>query len=476
MHSAGERFALPRPSLALSVLLLAAVLGGPGSGVALSSGAERGGAPTVISLRAAESAALEQPVLRISEQDADGFRLEFELPALAAQSLEVAGERYDLLEIPGGAFAGDVGAPMLPTFSRLIEIPARRGVRVEVTRLETTELSGYRPLPRQPEAATEFVVDATCYDGSQLVGGDPVSLGDPALARGLRVVPITFRPVRYDPAQDRLEVAKRIAVEVHFAGIDLRNTPSEAPRRTPPSFDRLYRRLVVNYEGPRDGQAPLPGSYVLVCPDNPTVVDLLQPLVEWRTRKGCEVHLATTAETGTTREQIQSWLQTAYETWENPPEYVTLVGDVSGTIAIPYWTYGYGESDHPYVLWEGGDYLPEAHVGRISVETYDQLELYVHKIVGYESTPYMAETDWYTRACLTGDPSYSGLTCVQIMQWLKTRLLEYGYTEIDTIFSSPFESQMSASLNRGVTAFAYRGYLGMSGFGTGDIYALQNGW
>ncbi|MBD3235689.1 MAG: hypothetical protein GF330_03185, partial [Candidatus Eisenbacteria bacterium] len=46
----------------------------------------------------------------------------------------------------------------------------------------------------------------------------------------------------------------------------------------------------------------------------------------------------------------------------------------------------------------------------------------------------------------------------------------------DTIFSSPFESQMSASLNRGVTAFAYRGYLGMSGFGTGDIYALQNGW
>jgi hypothetical protein len=398
------------------------------------------------------------------------------LPALAAQSIEIGGETYQLLEIAGGAYAGGEGEPMLPTFSRLIQIPDRAGVTFEVTTLATSELSGYRPLPHQPDEGDTFVIDRALYESHQLIGEEPVRIGEPAIARGLRVVPITFSPVRYDPTQDRIEVAERISVEVRFAGVDLRNTPTAQHNRIPPSFDRLYRSLVVNYEGPREDQEVILGSYVLVCPDNATVIDLLQPLVEWRTRKGYEVHLATTAETGASREQIRDWLENAYYTWDNPPEYVTLIGDVSGVIATPYWTYGYGETDHTYVLWEGGDFLPEAHLGRISVESYDQLEICVNKMVGYESTPYMGETDWYTRACLTGDPSYSGLTCVQIMQWLKIRLLEQGYTEVDTIFSSPFVSQMTASLNSGVTAFSYRGYMGMSGFGTGDIYALQNGW
>jgi len=204
---------------------------------------------------------------------------------------------------------------------------------------------------------------------------------------------------------------------------------------------------------------------------------LLEPLVEWRTRKGQPVYVATTSETGTSRTAIQSWLRARYADWENPPEYIALIGDTGGTISIPYWTYGgyNGESDHPYTMLDGTDILPEAHIGRISVDSYNRLELYVHKIVTYESTPFMDETDWYTRACLVGDPSSSGYTCVQIMQWLKTRLLDIGYTEVDTIFSGSWVSQMTQKFNRGDTAVCYRGWLGMSGFDTDDIYDLQNG-
>ena len=199
--------------------------------------------------------------------------------------------------------------------------------------------------------------------------------------------------------------------------------------------------------GPATTSSSPLGAYVIICPNNASVVTALQPLVEWRTRRGFEVHLATTAETGTTKESIKAWLQNAYDTWPNPPEYVALVGDAGGSIALPYWTESYsgygGETDHPYVQLAGDDVLADAHIGRISVESLERLTLYVNKIVGYESTPYMADTAWYKRACLVGDPSHSGYTCIQIMQWLKERLLDYGYTDIDTVFSSPFVSQMT---------------------------------
>ena len=100
----------------------------------------------------------------------------------------------------------------------------------------------------------------------------------------------------------------------------------------------------------------------------------------------------------------------------------------------------------------------------------------VAKIVGYESNPYLSDPDWYRRACLIGDPSSSGISCVQVMQWIKTRLREIGYTQIDTVFCGNFVSQMTTALNRGDSIFGYRGYYQMSGWGNSNTYGLTNGW
>jgi hypothetical protein len=425
--------------------------------------------------------------LRVIDASDDNLLLEFTLPALRVQALDIDGQTYHVLEIAGGAVDGLTGEPMLPTFSRLIQIPDRAGVSFEARVIETTELPGYRPFPMQPEElghpeecapprqSPPFAINHEAYARDGYPESFPVRIGEPAIARDLRVVPITLAPVRYDPARETIEVASRIQVQVTFAGVDLRNAKQRHARVIPRSFDQLYRNLVVNYEGPREDQAVSLGSYVIICPNNSTVISVLQPLVEWRTRKGHDVYLATTAETGSTREQIKAWLENAYNTWENPPEYVVLVGDVGGPIALPCWYY-IAETDHPYVKLDGNDILADAHIGRISVDNMDRLALYVTKIVGYESTPYMEETDWYTRACLVGDPNDSGITCVQVMQWVKLRLLEHGYTEVDTIFAPPWVSQMLTSLNRGNTVFSYRGFWGTSGLSTGHILALTNGW
>ena len=422
--------------------------------------------------------AAAEPTIRIVSAEGQDLILEFTLPGLQAQAVTIDEETYHLLSIEGGGVTGESGQPTLPTFARLIQIPDRSGVSFEITALETIELSGYRPFPAQPDRAGEFVVDRQAYARTGYPETERVRIGAPAIARNLRIVPLLFQPVRYDPARETIEVAQRIEVHLRFAGADLRNALTGAARPISTGFDELYQELVVNYEsqGPRDGESGLLGEYLIICPDQSAVTDALQPLIEWRMRKGHNVKLVTTAATGSTRDEIKAYLEDAYNTWPAPPEIVCLIGDADGPIAIPCWSYGGGSTDFQYTQLDGDDPYSDILIGRISIEDVETLQLYVTKIVGYESTPYMEETDWYTRACLVGDPTSSGYTCIQIMQWVKTHLLRNGYTQVDTVFASPWSSQMVNALNQGDTVFSYRGFYGTSGFNNGHISSLTNGW
>ncbi|MCX6640317.1 MAG: C25 family cysteine peptidase, partial [bacterium] len=70
---------------------------------------------------------------------------------------------------------------------------------------------------------------------------------------------------------------------------------------------------------------------------------------------------------GATTTDIKSFIQTAYNTWEIPPEYVLLFGDTSGDYTLAAWeTY---QIDHPYAQLDGTDILADVAIGRLPAET-----------------------------------------------------------------------------------------------------------
>ncbi|MBD3334062.1 MAG: hypothetical protein GF355_00935, partial [Candidatus Eisenbacteria bacterium] len=421
------------------------------------------------------------PEVTVIESSESGVGLSFEMPELVLETVDADGRRFTLATIPGGSLAGEVGQPALPAFSRLVAIPNRSGVRITVTPEEEEILTGHQILPMQPdEEDAPFALDQTAYS-RQGYGDRPLARhGDPAILRDLRVVPLTFSPVQFDPAEGTVRVVRRMRVEVEFAGVDLRNARQDNDRPMTPSFYNLYRRTVANF--PEMEQSELvPGSYLIICPNNSSVVDLLQPLVEWRERKGNPVILATTAETGTSASSIKSYIQNVYDSADPPLEFVCLAGDATTPYQIRTWfesLSGYGgEGDHPYTQLEGSDVLADVHIGRLSYGDLTKLEVIVGKTVGYESTPYMDETGWYTRGCLCGDwDTQTGWSAVYVNQWVKTALQNHGYTEVDTIWYEPYVTNMISKLNRGDTVFSYRGWWGMSGWSNSYAYSLDNGW
>ena len=143
-------------------------------------------------------------------------------------------------------------------------------------------------------------------------------------------------------------------------------------------------------------------------------------LAEHRRASGLEVEIATTDEIYDEfsfglmkREAIREFIRYAYRNWETPPVYVLLLGDATYDYRkirkgdgkksfVPTLYYhardrGHSPNDYHYALLDGDeDTLPDLAVGRLAVESAEQAEWTVDRIVSYDEGP--EPGDWRSRA------------------------------------------------------------------------------
>ena len=140
------------------------------------------------------------PSFTLADHRPDGCRVTVTVGSLQVEDIDIAGQSWQILALPGGESTGKPGEPDLPTCGGLIAVPAGCDVSVTATvRLRET-LAGLRPLPVQAEDAAEFQWDRAAYAG----GGEPAPDGDPGRARhrgrcARGAVPGPSRPVRRGP-------------------------------------------------------------------------------------------------------------------------------------------------------------------------------------------------------------------------------------------------------------------------------------
>jgi len=424
----------------------------------------------------------KEAAVSLLDKSSDGITLQFNAPYIEVTAQEKSGENFQLINMPGAELDGLEGEPALPLITRLVAIPDGFTLRVKNIETNNQTLEGtFNPWPAQglKDVTDEsFAIDREYYQGAKRAGSAPlVTVGEPGLLRGERVVPVRFHPVVWNASAGQLDAASEISVSFEFVASDDGNN-SRGSRLIPESFASMYESEIIGYQRNGEVMDGL-GSYLVIYPNNSTVLTNLQPLVEWRQRQGYNVLLASTAETGTSTSSIKSYIQSQYNNLSIPLEFVVLVGDAGGSVAIPTYRENYsgynGEGDHEYTLLEGGDVLSDVHLGRLSVSSATELANVVSKIVKYESTPYMGDSGWFARAGLAGDPGASGYSTIWINQWVKHQLLDMNYTQIDTIWSGNFATAMMATINAGKSIFTYRGYYGMSGMSSSHINSLNNG-
>src|SRR4030042_427272 len=192
------------------------------------------------------------------------------------------------------------------------------------------------------------------------INNSPVIIGTPFMINGLRVYPITVYSSYID--NDRL---------IYYNTIDI-SIQHDAPARTNSwsrSMYSVYKDLILNLNTLKN---ILPRGYLIITPNS--FADEVQPLADWKEKKGWHVTIATLSQTG-----------------------------------------------------------------RLPANTSSELNTMVAKILGYEKTPYMADTNWYNRALMVAAnyPIDTMTTPIATKHWVRENLILSGFSNVDTVFYPP---------------------------------------
>ena len=429
-------------------------------------------------LFAATSPVSERSYLNLKSFDASHSTLEASTPDFSIGRISFAQGEYDFLNTDMAGQFRIVGAPDLPTTSTLLAVPANGDLQTDISytsiRVESNvDLAPFQPVQLEAEEVDEdFSIDREIYAKDAWFPQSPVILHERFQLRDLTLVTVEVSPFQYNPVRKELRIYEGLEVSVNHS--EALTAPSRPISRF---FEPIYRNLVPNSLLVLEPNYQTP-SILYIYSSNSTVSILLQALVDWRHEKGFEVHTASSIVTGTSNSAIQNYIQNAYDTWENPPEFVTIIGDVTGSFSVPAFSHSGGPTDVPYVHLAGNDYVSDAFVGRISAETTGELSNIIGKLLAYEKTPYMMETSWYNKALLVGDPAHgSGLSTQMVNRYIDEMSRQNGFEDNIQVYSAgSWVNAMSTGINSGVSFFNYRGWLGMSGWDDTDTQNLTNGW
>ena len=361
------------------------------------------------------------------------------------------------------------GAPDLPLYGGMIAIPANASYSISYQLGDPVTLSDVKPLPAG-DACKSPLPSPQFYDGG-VYPAEQVRASSAAWIRDYRVLPLEVCPFSWDAAQNALTHYGSIRISVSLSYPDAGGMPEPYPAPSA-AFRRLYEARILNYSALRDPLSPPASPRVLIIHgdySDATFIAKINEFAAWKRQKGFEVSIASTAIAGTSNTAIKSYIQALYDNPATRPDYIILIGDISGSFAVPtfYETdSGYdGPGDYPYTYLSGNDMLGDAFIGRMSAENLSQLITLFSKVYTYEKNvntalPYSA---WLNRFMIIGDPTPSGVSTVYTGHFIHT-IAEQAHPEYEFIenYDEGFVSTINSGINQGVGFFVYRGYAGVS--------------
>jgi len=314
---------------------------------------------------------------------------------------------FTTFKIPGAGFIGDLGRPQLPLATRLIAVPTM-DVSLNIVDAHISESSwvgkvypAQRPhIDGEKGEKTEFIIDESFYQQDIEYPSKVTELVYDGKIRDICFVKIEFYPVQYNPKQGIATIYDEITIRLSWDDGKIVTVESGFDNAL---FSRYYENVLLNWQdflehtiivesppqGPGNGLRETGCDYLIIT--HPDFYSEIIELANWKHSKGLITKVVDTTTTGSTSNAIQQYIQDAYDTWDPHPSYVLLVGDAE---FVPT-NYKYSAaSDLWYATVDGSDYYPDIFIGRISVDTSQETDIIVQKILTYEQTP-PTITDFY---------------------------------------------------------------------------------
>jgi hypothetical protein len=338
----------------------------------------------------------------------------------------IDGQQFTTVTLDGYMPSAAVGAPSLPTFSRLIEVPLCKEYKVVVSdaKYDTIQLQGAKLMPTQPSRSksdttpARLVIDSKIYASDTFYGQEEATVEPVGIARDRNLARLQFSPVRYNPVRRQLIVCRHAVVTVRYVGADKNASISLFNRYYSPAFS--VGNGVLNNLYPKSVSSTVPIRYLIVA--HSSFRGQLDSFLQWKRRKGylTDIVYTDSVAVGSTTSSISAFVQSQYTnaTASNPaPTFLLIVGDHEQIPAFTGTTSSEHITDLYYISWTTGDNIPDCYCGRFSAQNVSQLTPQIEKTLMYEQYTFN-DPSFLDRAVLVAgvDGGTSG---------------DYGYTHAD---------------------------------------------
>ncbi len=427
-----------------------------------------------------------EPVLSVLESDNEKTVIDVRMTGLWVSNVEVEGQVYQSLSIPGHTKLQDVGKPEIPVIHALVAIPEGSSIEAVSYVDDPVYLSGYRIHPAQEpttdgyETSRPFVIDHHAYRSTTPYPADIIRIDEPGQWRHLRVVSVEIAPVTYIADLERVEVTPHMVIELHYHVSDA-PVSGAGEIDVEPQWDRMYKRNVINYEwmpvtsGMRNNPGPM---YLIIT--HPNFESAVQSLAEWHHKEGMETEILVMNTTSSS--EVKNAIRERYD--QGDLQYVLLVGD---TNYMPIYTWSGQLSDYWYACITGApDLYADIAVGRLSVTNLTDAQEQVAKILAYEQDPPL--DSWLNKITLVAHREDAPGKYVDCKEDIRTGIIPQPPYIVDTYYGhlpTGTNANVANAIDEGRNIVNYRGHgsttswiqwgYGGQSWTTSDVNALNNG-
>jgi hypothetical protein len=333
--------------------------------------------------------------------------LTFEIPEISIHDVAENRQLFHDIEIPGSGQTTKVGYPKLPRFTRFIEVPAGKELAIEIKSIETEHIPAIRPLPYQKPLNRNdyldgvkgvFEMDQDFYQGQNSYPQSFVNLGKTHYLASTRITDLFINAVRFNPEDNSIDVITRLEVEIRF--VRAKDDKKQRFIGENSAIRKVSKALVESYDNhSRGSEDRNPPQMLIITHDD--FANSIQPFAQWKNKQGIKTRLVKLSDLSNKRqpEDIRELIASFLSDSTNMEglEYVLLVGDID---YIPAFHGVYNAlNDHTYATMNDSDYLPDLIVGRFSVNSVEECDVYVNKSINYERHISVNDSDnWFSQA------------------------------------------------------------------------------
>ncbi len=410
---------------------------------------------------------------------------------------------YESVDLLTDVFMANPDYPKLPYISKVLAIPNNASASVEV--IETGYTKIFENINIEPALKSwqegkqipAMVKNQNIYNSSDIYPKTVAQLSDPSVFRDFRIVRLSVYPLRYLPAKKQIQVVSSVTVRINYNKNKgkLINPKTTATKKIAPSFGKLYRSFISNYQSVLDAKfdGVEGGHDVMLCIMPDEFVSTFEAYAEWKNKSGVEVHITKFSDINANANNpitIKEHIKDAYQNWENPPTYILVVGDdgIFPDKIMFYDGYSYANEDF-FVEVEGDDFFPEMMIGRLTNDDIYHLEVMLNKFMKYEKEPYIADNSWFKKGICGSNNLYESQ--IETKRFTaKVMKEDGGFTTVDTLMSDGYYgsgcsmdiSDITNAINEGRSFLNYRGEGWTEGwsascysFNVNDVSQLDNG-